>query len=594
MSRRVTHDGKGTLEVRFPFDRTLVDRVKSLPHRRWNAGEKFWSVPDLDVVALVDLLRSEGFRFDRATRGLYRDLGGTATLEERPDDGPLLPGLFDDPRPAAETAVGGGKAAAGETPDYTVSRLNDRVRQAIAEAFPGTVWLVGEISGFNKSAHRRHVGFELVERTEAGETVSKVSATLFESTRREIESALARAGDPFRLEDEVSVRLRVRVDLYAPWGQYRAVVEELDPRYTLGEAARRREEILRRLAEQKLIGKNAALELPRLPLRVGLVTSIGSDACNDVLRTLQEARFAFRVTVHGARVQGRATEPSVLNALDWFRARADRFDVLLVCRGGGSRTDLSGFDSERLGRAVAEFPLPVVVGIGHEQDQSVLDAVGRSCKTPTAAAALLVETVRESLDRCEALGDTILGGAAQLIEEQQARGRERARRLALAARHRLQEERSRLAHHRSRVVSGSKTLLVGAAQRIAGSSRLVPQLAWRALERSGLALEGAGRALVRGARRDLEAARLQLTRAHEALPPRCRRLLAHEGERLQARRQRLRLADPRRVLKRGYSVLRLAGGELLTRADRAPRGTMVRALLKDGTLRLRSEGKEGD
>jgi len=195
------------------------------------------------------------------------------------------------------------------------------------------------------------------------------------------------------------------------------VVEELDVHYTLGEAARRREEIVRRLTEQGLLGLNTSLPLAALPLRVGLVTSLGSDAYNDVLRTLEESGFAFRVLAHGARVQGHATEPSVLNALDTLRRHADALDVVLICRGGGSRTDLAWFDSETLGRAVAEFPLPVIVGIGHEQDRSVLDEVGRRCKTPTAAAALLVETVRAGLDAIETAASGLLDLAARRVRQ---------------------------------------------------------------------------------------------------------------------------------------------------------------------------------
>jgi exodeoxyribonuclease VII large subunit len=159
-----------------------------------------------------------------------------------------------------------------------------------------------------------------------------------------------------------------------------------------------------------------------VPLRVGLITSLGSDAYNDVLRTLQESGFAFRVTAHGARVQGRSTEPSVLNALDWFRERAADFDVILVCRGGGSRTDLAWFDSVQLGRAVALFPLPVVVGIGHEQDFSVLDAVGWRAKTPTAAASLLVDAVARSLDDLELRGSAVLDVATRRTARSRGRG----------------------------------------------------------------------------------------------------------------------------------------------------------------------------
>lgn len=591
MSRRVTHDGQGALQVRFPFDRRLVEEIKQLPHRRWNAEGRYWSVPDLDVVALVDLLSREGFRFDAETRALYLRMGGRLPPEETRPPAPALPGLFDPVDGAGSDPV---RSVPGDPGAYTVSKLNERVRELIESAFPATIWLVGEISGFNKGTHRRHVSFELVERTEDGVVVSKIPATLFESARREIEQSLASAGDPFRLEDEISVRLGVRVELYVPWGQYRVVVDRLDVNYTLGEAARRREEIVRRLGAAGLVGRNDALPLPGLPLRVGLITSLGSDACNDVLRTLQESGFAFRVTVHGARVQGRATEPSVLNALDWFRRRAERFDVLLVCRGGGSRTDLTGFDSEPLGRAVAEFPLPVVVGIGHEQDRSVLDAVARSRKTPTAAAAFVVEIVRESLERLESTGRELLDAASRRIEEEQRDGTQRARRLAVAARHLLARERAELVHGRRRLAVGASALLGETRRRVSRLGAAVPRLAALTVERQRLFLRAALRALLQGARRDLEAARQGLRRGRVQLGPRGRRLLERERERLRGREQRLRSVDPRTVLERGYSVLRLAGGRVLTEAAMAPAGTAVHAELKAGSLNLRSEGQGGE
>ena len=468
MSRRVTHDGAGALQVRFPFDRTLVDRIKSLPNRRWNAAERYWTVPDTDAVLLVDLLLPERFEFDAATCEVYRRFGGGAALDASSSRrAPALPGLFD---PVDDASAPLATAEPGSPADYTVSGLNQRVSSAIESAFPSQIWLVGEISGFNKNAHRRHVGFDLVERTPQGATVSKVPATLFESTRRSIVAALRAAGDPFALEDELTVRMRVRVELYVPWGQYRVVVEQLDVNYTLGEAARRREEIVRLLTEAGLIGVNPALPLPPLPLRVALVTSLGSDAYNDVLRTLEESGFGFRVTAHGARVQGHATEPSVLNALDWIRERRQEFDVVLICRGGGSRTDLVWFDSEALGRAVARFPLPVVIGIGHEQDRSVLDEVGRRCKTPTAAAQFLVETVQRSLETLEALGVSVLALAARRLQEERQRGADRGRRLGLAARALLERELVQLAHRRDRTSRGARALLSTAAD---GIRRLV-------------------------------------------------------------------------------------------------------------------------
>lgn len=589
MSREVRHDGAGMFCVRFPFDRQLVDLIKTLPNRRWHAGERYWSVPERDVVPLVDLLHPRQFRFDSATVEQYRGLGGSLPLTdplEAPKPAAQVRGLFDGP----DTATGA--PLPGTTDDYTVSVLNQRVQAVIADAFPRPVWLVGEISSFDRNAHKRHVTFQLVEKLDDGSTSSSIDATLFHESRRAIERTLAASGDPFRLEDEITVRMQVRVELYVPWGSYRVIVEELDVHYTLGEAARRREEIIRRLTEAGLAGKNAALPLPALPLRVGLITSLGSDAYNDVLRSFQESGFAFTVLAHGARVQGRATEPSVLNALDALGRAAERLDVIVICRGGGSRTDLAWFDSEALGRAVAAFPLPVVVGIGHEQDHSVLDSVGRRAKTPTAAAALLVDAVQRSLDGVEVCGANVLSLATARISEARRRGEEWGRRLLLAARGLLERERDALGHRSLRAGSGARALLSAASQRLAGWARDVPRACSVLLARRHEVLDAARRAISQGARRDLASAGQRIDAGAALLGPRAGRVLAREDERASARDRRLALIHPRRVLERGYAILRVDGRGVVNSAGSAPAGTTVRAELRQGSLRLRSEGPD--
>jgi exodeoxyribonuclease VII large subunit len=523
MSRSVTYDDLGNLVIRFPYDRDLVDLVKTLPSRRWNAAERHWSVPDSEVLAAVEVLHPAGFNFDEQTGERYRLAGGTLSLST------------SNAQVEPETST-----------DYTVSQLNEKVKQVLEGAFPASIWLIGEISGFNKSAHRRHVTFQLVEHDENGTTLSTVAATLFDRDRTTIERALSSAGDPFRLEDEIKVRLRARVELYVPWGSYRVIVDGLDVNFTLGEAARRREEIIRRLTKDGLVGINPAIPIPAMPLRVGVITSLGSDAYNDVRRSFEESGFAFRLTIHGARVQGSSTEPSVLNALDWFAERHDQFDVLLICRGGGSRTDLAWFDSAPLGIAVARMPLPVVVGIGHEQDLSVLDAVARSAKTPTAAAALLINTVSASTEQLEEHCRLVLQSASAMIAEERSRAAERGRRLAL----------------------GAGNLLALARHRLAGLSSVIPKTTLMQLSRQTLVLENMSRSLV------------------NSIP----RLLQLERERTAARQQRLRLVDPRRVLDRGYAILRLDDGRVLTDAAAAEAGTSLRAELRQGELQLRSEG----
>ncbi|WP_224249617.1 exodeoxyribonuclease VII large subunit [Hyalangium gracile] len=507
-----------------------MDVVKTLPARHWNGTEKYWSVPEENVVAVVDQLHAEGFDFCENTQRLYRERGGQLALGTN------------------EHVPGAPRKQVGAATDLTVSQLNEKVQGALQRAFPNSLWLVGEISGLNKARHRSVVGFELIERDAWGKESSKLRAVLFGRTLRDLEDRLAKAGDPFQLEDELQIRVRGRVELYVPWGSYQFVIEDLDLDYTLGEVARRQEELRRRLAEEGLLERNRSLPFPRLPLRVGLVTSLESDAYHDVLRTLEESGFAFDVVVHGARVQGRQTEPSVLNALDWFRAHAAEFDVLLICRGGGSRTDLAWFDSEAIARAVATFPIPVLVGIGHERDLSLLDFVGRSAKTPTAAARMLVDHVLESRDVVEA--------------------------------------------HLERILDHAKELLEGSSSELEEQARQIPLVAKDLLERSIQTLRDAARRLRRGAGSDLSSESRRLDEIASRLGPYASRQLAIESERVEARRRRLLLLDPRRVVERGYAILRTETGAVLKDAAQAPSGTSLTAELKRGTLRIRSEGPE--
>lgn len=530
------------LRIRFPYEPRLVELVKTLPNRRWNPVDKLWTVPEGDVVPLVELLEPLGFRFDESTLRRYTEVCG----RERP-----TPSRPPD--------------------DWTVGRLNAQAHAALAAAFPVSVWLVGEIAGFKRTGGKRFVSFKLVERGPDARPIAEVNAIVFDEALRGLERSIAAAGSPFTLGDEIEVRLEVRVDLYEGWGQYRVVVEGIDPGYTLGEAARRREEIVRKLAEEGILERNRALPFPALPLRVGLVTSLDSDAYNDVLQTLRESGFAFRVTAHGARVQGRQTEPSVLNALDWFAARADAFDVVLICRGGGSRTDLAWFDTESLGRAVAGFPLPVVVGIGHEQDFSVLDHVGTRAKTPTAAAALLVESTAAALEAVERAGVAIASGARSTLADAAGDTSRRIERLARAAR----------------------THLATADLSIARARRDLPRAARRLIDRHRESLAGQARVLVQGARRDLAAERRRIELLSGAIRPRASRSVALERERVDARGRRLGLVDPRRVIERGYAILRDAAGRVIARARSAPPGSALVAELREGRLKLRSEGPEG-
>ncbi len=544
------------LHILFDYDPRLVQLVRALPESRWDRERRFWKVPKEHVVSVVELLQGEGFSFDEATQRLY--------WEKR-----------------------------ASVQDLTVSALNALARTALTQAFPSPIWVVGEILGYEKNAHKERVEFHLVERRD-GKIIAQVEAILFPAERDLIEGKLAQAGHPFRLQDELTVRVLAQVDLWVREGVYRLIVRDLDIHYTLGEAARRREEILRKLAKEGILERNKSLAFPLLPLRVGLITSLGSDAQNDVLNTLRASGFAFQVTVHGARMQGHFTEPSVLNALDWFRAHVEEFDVILICRGGGSRADLAWFDSEALARAVALFPIPVVVGIGHEEDRCVLDEVGWRPKpaTPSGAAKLLVLRVQETLDHVEEAFATILSQAEESVREARRSLSDKAGRIARETHNLLRREEGRLADREHRLLLAARTAVRRAAEHLRHVAQALPRAVGTILGGRRAQLGEAVTRLRRGAERELVQARSLLATQKGRLLAFALARVEQAKERVQAREDRRRALDPKRVVERGFAILRLPSGQVVTDPEQAPRGTTLTAELRAGLLRLLSQGGE--
>ncbi len=276
----------------------------------------------------------------------------------------------------------------------TVSELCRRVGDAMSEAFPDEVWVEGAISGLTRSANG-HVYFNLIDPTEqAGQTATAVlPVALFSSSRQLVNRIMRRAGG-IRMHDGIEIRIRGQIAYYPPQGRVQLVMSLIDPQYTLGQMAAARQQLLETLTAEGLLDRNHGVPFPALPLRVGLITSDNSAAYHDFINELTASGYPFRVTLFDTRVQGPEAVAGVASAIGAVTAGRVDVDVVVLARGGGARTDLVVFDHERVARAIAACPVPVVVGVGHEIDRSVADEVAQwSLKTPTASARLLVDAV---------------------------------------------------------------------------------------------------------------------------------------------------------------------------------------------------------
>ena len=366
---------------------------------------------------------------------------------------------------------------AGETVNQTVNELADQeslsvsdfirqVNQTVKNRFGRGVWLHGEIQEMKTP---NHVYFTLVDQD--GDKKAVLSASIWQTVYASMRVTLANSG--LQLADGLKVRVFGEPDLYPGNGRFSIKISKIDPRFTLGDLIAQREEIVRQLKLKGLYDANRKVETSLVPLRVGIVTSIGSAAHADVLKTFKDSQIGFTIFVHDARVQGEDAIKSVVAALKNLDARKD-LDVLMLVRGGGSKNDLMAFDSAQIATAIANCRLPVLTGIGHEIDLSVADEVAhQSHKTPTACATAVIEQVREFVDATEEAWAGVATFAMRELEASSSQLTERANRIsskvldALAgASKRLAMTAQRIKHRPAEILRLEKSSLDALADRL--------------------------------------------------------------------------------------------------------------------------------
>ena len=284
----------------------------------------------------------------------------------------------------------------------TLLELNGRVKSTLQFEMPDAYWVQAEISGINPSG-QGHCYMELVQKDPTGRTfLAKAKANIWRNTWLNIRPFFEQqTGETLKVG--MKVLLQVTVTFHEVYG-YSLNVQDIDPTYTLGDMARRRREILQQLEKDGVIGLNRELDIPALPQRIAVISSATAAGYGDFCDQLSNNVYGFRfyVKLFPALMQGDDVERSVIQAMDAVARRRDDFDVLVIIRGGGAVSELSCFDSYALAFNIANFPLPVITGIGHERDDTVADVVAHTkVKTPTAAAEFLINKVFDTASELE-------------------------------------------------------------------------------------------------------------------------------------------------------------------------------------------------
>ena len=310
--------------------------------------------------------------------------------------------------------------------------LNALVRRSLEQCLPDEYWVQAELSDVRTNS-TGHCYLEFIQKDpRSNNLIAKARGTIWANVYRLLKPYFEEStGQAF--VSGIKVLVQVTVSFHELYG-YSLTVQDIDPTYTLGDMARRRREILKQLEEEGVLTLNKELEMPVLPQRIAVVSSPTAAGYGDFCHQLKNNSrgFFFHTELFPALMQGDRVEESVLSALDAILNRQEDFDAVVIIRGGGATSDLSGFDTYLLAAACAQFPLPIITGIGHERDDTVLDSVAHTrVKTPTAAAEYLINCMELAADELEVL-------ISQLHE---------------SVRSRLTEEHRKLISYRNRIPS---------------------------------------------------------------------------------------------------------------------------------------------
>lgn len=410
--------------------------------------------------------------------------------------------------------------------ELSLHELNACVRDALQEAMPERYWVRAEVS--EARVHPSgHCYLELIEKEETtGRTVAKARATIWATTFRLLRPWFEQSTGQ-ALAAGIKILILASPTFHELYG-YSLTIHDIDPAYTLGDAARRRAAILQQLRDEGVADMNKELAWPALPQRFAVISSPSAAGYGDFMNQIQNNPYGYKVytVLFAASMQGEQTESSIIEALDRIACHEELFDGVVIIRGGGATSDLNSFDSYPLAVNIAQFPLPVITGIGHERDDTVIDLVANTrVKTPTAAAEWIIARLHEA--------DLRVAGLSLALSDE--------------VRNRLQREKQTL------------------QRTTAALPRLVERRILNERHRSELWLEQIRHAL--------------------------RARLDAERNRLETFGTTVSLVSPQSLLQRGYSLTLHRGRVVKSIGDLAP-GETIETLLADGTVVSRVENTQ--
>ena len=425
------------------------------------------------------------------------------------------------------------------TKTLSLFELNSLVADVINTTMSRSYWVEAELSEVREN--RGHCYMELIEKNENSNVpIARASAKCWSN----IWSAIRITGQQIRAG--MKVMLQVHAQFHPQYG-FSWIVDDINPEYTMGDMMRKRQEIIRQLKEEGVYDLQKELSLPLFAQRIAVISSATAAGYGDFCNQLEnnELGLYFHVELFPAIMQGDNVESSIIASLNHINNREEEFDCVVIIRGGGATADLSGFDTLGLAENVANFPLPIITGIGHERDESILDMVSyRRVKTPTAAAAYLINHLTSTLIRVENAQSTIIDYVKKALEI----------------------ENMRIKH-------------IGAQ---------IPVLFSIVRTKQEARLESLFQRLFTASKELMKQSDFLLLSLQQRVQPAVRGRLSSEHHRLDVLEHRDRLLDPTLLLKRGYSIT-LHNGKAIHNANDLKIGDTITTLLEIGQIESKVE-----
>ncbi len=416
---------------------------------------------------------------------------------------------------------------------------NSRIKNLLYDPSVQSCWVVAETSDLRVS--RGHCYIELIQKNDAGATVAKLGAVIWASTFAKLNAKFIAATGK-SIGNAMKVMVKVGANFHEQYG-LKALINDIDPSYTLGDMERIRREIIDRLTKEGIIDMNKQLSWGLAPRRIAVISAQGAAGYGDFLKQLHNNNYGlkFYTCLFEAVMQGENCVPSVIAALDRIVEVEHLFDCVVIIRGGGSTSDLNSFDNYELGASIAQFPLPIITGIGHDRDVTIPDMVSNQhVKTPTAAAAFLVQCGVAQLERLKSLTEAI----------------------ATISREAVAQSREQLAYY----------------------GNFIPMAAQKLVETSRLRLKGYAQSIPLVLKSRLGNERVGLQHKQEAIKTAVGTTMERQRLLLAALCDKVNLLSPQNTLNRGYS-LTMCDGHVVTSVEGLNSGARIETTLKDGKVR---------